>query len=125
MPRIQALLFLTLISISVTASAERWQDQVDNDRIKTRLDLDSIKRDGDLLTYRMEMTYKTPPIYVGRRIISTSMIDCRTNMRKHIATETHFPDGTVRKTDGANIWMKLKETDFGTGVRNEHCRKPQ
>lgn len=115
-------MFLTLISISVTASAERWQDRVDNDRIKTRLDLDSIKRDGDLLTYRMEMTYKTPPIYVGRRIISTSMMDCRENLRKPIAVAIHFPDGTIRKSAGANRWMKLKEMDFGTGVRNEHCR---
>ncbi|QIK95289.1 hypothetical protein G7076_01230 [Sphingomonas sp. HDW15A] len=125
MPRIPALLFLTLLGISGSGNAERWQERVDNDRIKTRLDLDSIKWDSDLLTYRMEMTYKKPPIYVGRRVISTSMIDCRTNMRKHIATETHFPDGTVRKTGGANLWMKLKEIDFGTGVRNEHCGTAQ
>lgn len=119
--------FLALVSVVyVTAAhAERWQDRVDHDRIKTRLDLDSIKQAGDLLTYRMEMTYKKPPIYVGRRVIRTSMIDCRTNMRKHIATETHFPDGTVRKAGGANRWMKLLDWDFGTGVRNEYCKTTQ
>ena len=123
MPKLQSLLLLIFISLPGIARAERWQDRVDNDRIKTRLDLDSIKRDGDLLTYRMEMTHTTPPIFVGRRVISTSVIDCRTNMRKHIAAETHFPDGTVRKTAGANLWMKLKDLDFGAGVRNEYCGK--
>jgi len=123
MARIRALLFLTLVGISGTANAERWQDRVDNDRIKTRLDLDSIRRDGDLLTYRVEFTRKQPPIYVGRRDISNSVIDCRTKMRKHVSTETHFPDGTVRKTDGANLWIKVRDGDFGTGVRNDHCGK--
>ena len=113
-PRFIAAVSLVASALAAPANAERWQDRVDNDRITTRLDLDSIKREGDLLTYRMEMTYKTPSIYVGRRGISTSVIDCRTNMRKHIATETHFPDGSVRKTDGANLWMKLKDLDFGT-----------
>ena len=123
MARIQALVLLTLICISGTAGAERWQVRVDNDRIRTRLDLNSIERDGHLLTYRVEMTRKQPPNYVGRRDISTSVIDCRTNMRKHVATETHFPDGTVRKSVGAHRWMKLKEIDFGTGVRNDYCGK--
>jgi hypothetical protein len=123
MPKFQALLLLVLACLCSTASAERWQVRVDNDRLKTRLDLDGFKRDGDLLTYRMEMTYKEPPIYVGRRAISTSVIDCRTSMRKHVSTETHFPDGTVRKTDGANRWIKLRDGDFGAGVRNEHCGK--
>jgi hypothetical protein len=118
-----AAVSLVASALAAPANAERWQVRVDNDRLKTRLDLDSIKRDGDLLTYRVEMTRKQPPIYVGRRDISTSVIDCRTNMRKHIATETHLPDGTIRKGAGANRWMKLKDRDFGTGVRNDYCGK--
>lgn len=125
MSRFQAPLVIAPVGVPSGAIAERWQVRVDNDRIKTRLDLDGVKRDGDWLTYRMEMTYREPPIYVGRRVISTSVIDCRPNMGKHVATETHFPDGTVRKTNGANRWMNLRDQEFGTGVRNDYCGADQ
>lgn len=123
MPKFQTLLLLILISFSVAASAERWQDRADNGRTKYRLDLDGLQRDGDLLTYWVEITFPGVPQRAGQRVISTSVIDCRTNMRKHVATETHLPDGTIRKADGANNWLKLKDWEFGTGVRNDYCGK--
>jgi hypothetical protein len=114
----QRLLVLALVGV---ASAERWQDRADNTRMKTRLDLDGFQRDGNLLTYRVEITFPNDPKRSGQSVISTSAIDCGANKRKQVATETRFPDGTIRKSSGANLWLNLKAWDFGAGVRNEYC----
>lgn len=121
MLKVQTLLVLGLVCISSASGAERWQDRASNGRMKYRLDLDALQRNGDLLTYRVEITFPGVPERAGQRVISTSVVDCRAAKRKHIASETHFPDGTMRKDGGSSYWLDLKEWEFGTGVRNEYC----
>ncbi len=121
MSRLVVLVSVFALAFAIPANAERWQDRVDNDRVKTRLDLDGFRRDGRLLTYRMEITVKGTPDHPGTRTVSTSVIDCRTNMRKNLATETFLPDGSVQKKHGANRWMTLKDWEFAVGVRNDYC----
>lgn len=121
MLKFQRSLVLVLLCVSSVASAERWQDRANNGRMKIRLDLDGFKRDGNLLTYRVEITSPNDPKRFGQRVISTSVIDCGANKRKHVASETRFPDGTIRKNDGTNLWLNLRDWDFGAGVRKEYC----
>lgn len=123
MLKFQRLLVLAFVCVSGVASAERWQERANNGRMKVRIDLDGFQRDGNLLTYRVEITYPKDPKRSGQSVISTSVIDCGANKRKQIASETRFPDGTIRKTGGTNLWLNLKDWDFGAGVRNEYCGK--
>ena len=111
-----------LVAIAAPASAERWQDFGKTKVMTSRLDLDALKREGDLVTYRVEITWPNNPRRAGWRAISTSVIDCSTGMRKNLSGETYLPDGTLRKNAGANRWQKIMEFELAAGVRDLYCR---
>ena len=77
MLKFQRLLVLAFVCVSGVASAERWQERANNGRMKVRIDLDGFQRDGNLLTYRVEITYPKDPKRSGQSVISTSVIEPR------------------------------------------------
>lgn len=123
LPRLIAGLALTCTAITPLA-AENWQDFGMTERMTSRIDLDAVKREGNQITYRLEIIQHTNPNRAGWRTISNSAIDCSTGMRKHISGETYRPDGTAVRSAGANRWYKFREGDFAAGVRDRFCTPP-
>lgn len=120
---LRAAVASTIVSSAATPlQAERWQAFGQNDRMSVRIDLDAFKRDGNMLTYRVEITFPNDPRRPNRKILSTSVIDCATGLRKHLAVETLMPDGTVRKGKGANRWVRTFP-GLPDEIRQRYCEK--
>ncbi len=90
--------------------------------VERRLDLGSIKQEGDLLTYRVEITTPANPTRPQRVVISTSVVDCRTHMRRHVGTETTDADGTVAQRPGMNVWRAIAPHEIANGVIADYCQ---
>lgn len=108
-------------------AAEPWRQlattKVDGQpSVERRLDLGSIRQEGDLLTYRVEMTYPPTPSRPGRVVISTSVVDCRTHQRRHVGTEIVGADGTVTQRPGMNVWRDIAAYEIGHGVIADYCK---
>lgn len=108
-------------------AAEPWRQlpstKVDaQPSVERRLDLGSLKQDGDLLTYRVEMTTPANPTRPRRVFVSTSVVDCRTNQRRHVATETVAADGTVTQRPGMNVWRTIAAHEVATGIIADYCK---
>ncbi len=127
---VRPLATLILIATVTTASfAERWKDigAIPDNRInamKFRLDLDALKRDGNLLTYRVEITRPNNPARASRTDYSTSEIDCSAGTRRHLSGETLLSDGSVRKIEGAKVWRKINDYEVAKGILADYCSPP-
>lgn len=108
-------------------AAEPWRHlpttKVDGQpSVERRLDLGSIREEGDLLTYRVEMTYPPTPSRPRRVVISTSVVDCRTHQRRHVGTETFGADGTVTQRPGMNVWRDIATHEIANGIIGDYCK---
>ncbi len=126
--RVVATLALTSV-VAGPLFAERWKDigrapDSNIHAMKIRIDLDALKQDGNLLTYRVEITRPNNPARAGWTNYSTSVIDCIAGTRRHLSAETFFPDGTVRRNEGANVWRKINEYDIAKGILADYCAPP-
>ncbi len=86
-----------------------------------RLLPDSIRIDGSIVGYRVEMTYPPGSRWHGRLTVNSSEIDCATNRRRHLGSNTRLPDGTQRSAGGAQRWLPLRDWEFGRGIRDTYC----
>ena len=65
------------------------------------------------------------PRLAGWRVISNSVIDCSTGMRKHVSTEKYLPGRTVQNTAGANLWRKIMKHELARGFVINIAKRPE
>ena len=123
MSKLSALLCVVAFGLSSPAAGERWQDLGAKHTMTVRLDLDALKYDGHIMTYRVEITHPDDPRRAGRRALSTSKIDCRTGLRQHYEVTTIAADGKATTRPGDRNWRKVDPGGTPERVRHLFCKE--
>lgn len=121
MSKVSALLPVVALSLSAPAVAERWQDLGAKHTMTVRLDLDALKYEGKIMTYRVEITYPDDPRRAGRRDLSTAKIDCQTGLRQLYEITIIAADGTTTTRPGDRSWRKILPGGTPARVRELFC----
>ena len=87
-----------------------------------RVDLDSIRRDGSMVTYRAEFAWDGANGVV-RRSINTAVIDCEKGTRKGLESEQFLADGSSRKGSMDMGWLAIRPDSVSAEVRRIICNK--
>ena len=121
MSKLSALLPIVALGLSAPAAAERWQDLGARHTMTVRIDLDALKYEGHIMTYRVEMTYPNDPRRAGRRDLSTAKIDCDTGLRQFYEVTSIAADGTTTTRPGDRNWRKILSGGTPERVRELYC----
>ena len=111
--------FVASSLLAPPAHAERWHDLKKVNRTASRIDLDSLKREGNLVTYRAEFIVTLPNL--TKRYISTAVIDCENGKRKGIESEQFRADGSIYKGSTDMGWRTIQPDTISSEIRQFIC----
>lgn len=115
-------LIVTAVASAAPVSTERWHILKFKNGWTARVDLDSLKREADEVTYRAEFTVVLPDGAV-KRGISLAVIDCAKGRRKGLETEQFRPDGSSRKGSIDLGWRTIQPKSATDSIRQVVCAR--
>ena len=109
-----------LVLAAGPANAERWHELASRNGNTTRLDLDSLARAGDEVTYRAEFSRRVDG--QAKRGIVVAVVDCEKGLRKPIEKEEFLANGTSRKSSISVGWQKVEPFPDSKHILDYVCK---
>ena len=111
------------LGASASGQAERWTDIGDQKYgMNSRIDLDSLEREGPNVTYTLEFTFSRTRAGLVR-ILSTAVIDCQQRQRKLKELVQFRADGSSSTMSVDRDWLKFPPGSLTEKVHRMVCSK--
>jgi hypothetical protein len=112
-----------MVAVSTPVSAQRWHEIVNNAHIEGKLDMESLRWDGSVVTYQVVYQKPRPGSDEKRTSLATSEMNCETHQRRLITSQSPYPNGTIQEAGGLAIWRPIDAGTMTSRIEQLICGK--